>query len=214
MKNLTRTIVVLSFTASALLIAACSLPGRPASTPTQTFVLQGNPVWQPPPGQVVKPCLSLRVSLPESAPGLNTVRMAYTTEPNRLDYYAWHEWVATPARMIAVIMETRLDKTGMFGAVVSGSSDINTDLRLDSEILSLQQDFSKAGSSVSLAIKVKLVDVVDRSLLASKTFSYRLPASGENAEAGVLAANQAAENFLGELAEVLSASIHPIDCPR
>ena len=198
--------------ASVLLIASCSLPGPSQRPAKQTYVLQGGPVSQPSEAMTSKPCASLRVSLPGSAPGINTVRMAYTTEPNRLDYFAYNEWVATPARMIASMMESRLDALGLFSAVVLGSSDIKTDFRLDSEVQALQQDFTKGTSTVTLSIKVALVEVANRSLLNSKTFSYREPADGENAEAGVAAANRAAEHFLVDLTAFLSASINPAFC--
>jgi cholesterol transport system auxiliary component len=207
-----RNILVLLVAASVLLITACSLPGPSARPAKQTFMLQGGPVSQHPEARISKPCVSLRVNLPGSAPGVNTVRMAYTTEPNRLDYFAYHEWVATPARMIASMMESRLDGLGLFSAVVLGSSDIKTDFRLDSEVQSLQQDFVKGSSTVNLTIKVTLIKVASRSLLNSKTFSYREPADGENAEAGVAAANRAAEHFLVDLTTFISESINPAFC--
>lgn len=198
--------------ASVLLIASCSLPGLSQRPAKQTYVLQGGAVSQPSEAMTSKPCASLRVSLPGSAPGINTVRMAYTTEPNRLDYFAYNEWVATPARMIASMMEFRLDALGLFSAVVLGSSDIKTDFRLDSEVQSLQQDFTNETSTAVLTIKVTLINVANRSLLNSKTFSYREPADGENAEAGVAAANRAAEHFLLDLTAFLSESVNPAFC--
>lgn len=138
--------------------------------------------------------------------------MAYTTEPPRLDFFAYHEWVDTPARMTAAMMEARLDSSALLGVIVSGSSDIRTDLRLDSEIKSLQQDFSGVSSTLHLAIKASLVDVSSRSLLGSKTFSYEEVVNGENAEAGVAAANRAADRFLADLTTFVAESIARFDC--
>lgn len=215
MKSLSRNSLFLFIAVSVMLTAACSLPGASKSTEKQAFVLRGEPFAPPPAAVTSRPCLSLRVSLPESAPGINTVRMAYSSEPNQLDYYAYNEWVATPARMLASLVETRLDASGLFRAVISGSSDIRTDLRMDWEVLSLQQDFSNGSSSVSLSVKVNVIDVAQRFLLESKTFSYRVPGAGENAEAGVGAANHAAEQFLGDLIRTLSATIKAVEClPR
>ena len=214
MNTQSRYILVLLVAASVLLIAACSLPGPSKRPAMQTYLLQGGPVSQPAEVMTPRPCVSLRVGLPGSAPGINTARMAYTTEPNRLDYFAYHEWVATPARMISSMMESRLDTLGLFSAVILGSSDIKTDFRLDSEVQALQQDFAKGTSTVVLIIKVTLIDVANRSLLNSQTFSYREPAKGENAEAGVAAANRAAEHFLVDLTAFLSESIGPLECAR
>lgn len=214
MNSLARNSVIFSVTLITLLITACGLPGSSKATVKQAYVLQGAQPSSIPDGLVPKPCLSLRVSQPESAPGFNTVRMAYRIEPNRMDYFAYHEWVATPARMMASLIETRLDESGLFGAIVAGSSDIRTDLRLDSEVLSLQQEFEDGTSNVTLAVKVNLVKVSNRSLINSRTFSYRVAADEQNAEAGVVAANLATERFLDDLARFVSSAVKPMECPR
>jgi ABC-type uncharacterized transport system auxiliary subunit len=138
--------------------------------------------------------------------------MAYSTEPNRLDYFAYHEWIAPPAKMIASSMESRLQAAGLFSVVLVDSPDIRTDLRLDSEAQVLQQDFTGDGSTLNFTTRVNLVEVETRTLLGSETFSYREPA-GENAEAGVLAANRAANLFLDDLTAFLAAAIEKIECP-
>ena len=139
--------------------------------------------------------------------------MAYTTQAQRLDYFAYHEWVDVPARMIAAMMETRLDASGMLGAVLNGSSDIRTDLRLDSEVKSLRQDFNGSGSTLVFEIKVSMVDVSSRSLLKTETFSYKEAASSADPEAGVAAANRAANQFLAEMTALVADAIARFDCP-
>jgi cholesterol transport system auxiliary component len=207
------------------LIAACGLmllamtsgcgglPGKSQSSPHHTYLLQGSATPQPAVVSGASRCLSLRVSVPAAAPGYGTARMAYTREPQRLDYFAFHEWVDAPARMIGAAIGTRLDASGLLGSVVTGSSDVRTDLRLDSELQRLQQDFGAADSSVGLSIKVSLVDVLNRQLLNSKTFSYVERADGGNPEAGVAAANRAVDRFLAELTGFVAGSIAKLECP-
>ena len=203
----------LIFTIAALAaLTACSLPGPAQQPAKQFFVLQDQGVSNPAPGPVSNPCFSLRITTPASAAGLNTTRMAYSTEPNRLDYFAYHEWIAPPAKMIASSMELRLQAAGLFSVVLVDSPDIRTDLRLNSEMQVLQQDFTGNGDTLNLSIRVNLVEVATRTLLGSETFSYREPA-GENAEAGVLAANRAANLFLDDLTAFLAAAIEKIECP-
>ena len=196
-----------------LFAAACSLPGKPQTQARQTYLLQGNASAAAATGAASKPCLSLRVSTPVSAPGFGTARMAYSTQPQRLDYFAFHEWVDTPARMLAAMMENRLDASGLVGAVLTGSADVATDLRLDSELKRLQQDFNGADSMLTLEIKLSLVDVTGRRLLDAKTFSYTENASADP-QAGVAAANRAAERFLADMTEFLMQSISHLSCPR
>jgi cholesterol transport system auxiliary component len=201
------------FIAAALIsITTCSMPGRSQQTAKQFFVLQDQGVSIPVPGPVSKPCFSLRITTPGSAAGLNTARMAYSTEPNRLDYFAYHEWIAPPAKMIASLMESRLQAAGLLRAVMVGSPDVRTDLRLDSEIQVFQQDFTADGDHLNLAIRVNLVGVEARTLLGSETFNYHEPAGG-NAEAGVEAANRAVDRFLDDLTGFLDSSIKKMACP-
>jgi ABC-type uncharacterized transport system auxiliary subunit len=138
--------------------------------------------------------------------------MAYTTQPPRLDYFAYHEWADLPARMFAAMIETRLDASTLLGTVVTGSSDVRTDLRLDSELKSLRQDFTGDHSTLALAIKVSLVDVSRRSLLHTKTFSYREASDGSGPDTGARAANRAADRFLAELMVFVADSIAGFDC--
>ncbi len=138
--------------------------------------------------------------------------MAYSTEPNRLDYFAYHEWIAPPAKMIASLMESRLQASGLFSAVLAGSPDVRTDLRLDSELQVLQQDFTGDESTLNFTIRVNLVEVQSRTLLGSETFDYQEPAGG-NAEAGVVAANRAVDRYLDELTGFLDASVKNLECP-
>lgn len=193
-------------------MAACSITGSSHRTAKQMFVLQGIPATTGHPAAADRSGCSLRISTPASGGGLNTTRMVYSTEPNRLDYFSYHEWVAPPAKMIASLMETRLDAEGLFHFVISGAPDITTDLRLDSHLQTLQQDFRADVSSVNLSLKVSLVEVRSRNLIDSKGFSYRKTAKSADPEAGVAAANLAVEQFVVELSEFLETSITKATC--
>lgn len=197
----------------AWLLSACSLFGQSQKSPKKTYLLQDQPGHTAPaPASQLKPCVTLRVSPPGSAPGFRSTSMAYITEPPRLDYFAYHEWAGTPADMIGTLIQSRLEAAGTVGAVVTGSTDIYAEVRLDSEVLQLVQKFEAGSSSLLLAIRVRLINVSDRSLLASRTFRYVEPAAGENPVAGVEAANRAVDHFLDDLAGFLQQSIAPIDC--
>jgi len=201
-------IVVIMALASLL---SCSMPGSSAKTPKRFYTLQSTGI-QPPAATPAKPCFSLRIEIPAAAPGLNTSRMAYSRESHRLEYFAYHEWVSPPSRMIASAMEKDLEDSGLFTVVLTGSPDIRTDWRLDSDLQILQQDFSSGESFVRLAIRINLVDLSDRVLMASKTFSYVESAEGQNAEAGAAAANRAVRTFLQDLTVFLDESIRKTSC--
>jgi cholesterol transport system auxiliary component len=211
--NMKRAFVLLYAIVVLLVVAGCSLPGKPDSRAKQSYLLQaatGSPHVD---SVAARPCLSLRVSTPASAPGFDTRNMVYVTEPPRLDYFAYNQWVDTPARMLAAAMEAGLDASGVVGSVVSGSSDLRTDYRLDAELLKLQQDFSGNSSSVALQVKLKLIRVSDRSLLDSKTFSYTETADAATPRAGVEAANRAVDRFVADLVGFTAGALAPVSCP-
>jgi len=199
-----------------LLISACALPlpGSKSSKTPQTYFLQDESGGSPVPAAEVRSCVTLRIGSPGSAPGFTSESMAYVQQAERMDYFAYHKWVDTPARMLAILMEKRLDSSGLLGAVVSGSPDIRAGLKLDSTVIRLQQDFTGTGSAVELSVKVKLMDSRDRSLLGSRTFSYTEQANAENPEAGVAAANRAVQQFLSDLVVFVAQSIAPITCDQ
>jgi cholesterol transport system auxiliary component len=154
----------------------------------------------------------LRISAPVSAAGLNTARMVYSTEPKRLDYFAYHEWAAPPAKMLASLLEKQLDASGMFNFVVTNAPDIRADLRLDSNLLILQQNFKNASSNVQLAVKVSLSEPGTRTLVASQFFSYEDTAESADAESGVDAANRAVGQFVIDLEKFIQGALVKAKC--
>lgn len=200
-----------------LLMAGCSLsgglPGASQTAARRAYLLQGGGISPAADVAAARRCLSLRVGATASAPGYGTTRMVYSTQPPRLDYFAYHEWADLPARMFAAMIETRLDASSLLGTVVTGSSDVRTDLRLDSELKSLRQDFTGDDSSIALEIKVSLVDVSRRSFLQTKTFSFTEAIDGAGPDAGARAANRAAHRFLAELTVFVADAIAGLACP-
>lgn len=203
---------ILLLIALALCTGGCSLPGKPSAAARQTYLLHDNGAPVAAADTQARQCLSLRVGAPASAPGYGTIRMVYVEQPPRLDYFAYHEWADTPARMIQAVMESRLTTSGLFGVVVSGSTDVRTALRLDAELQKMHQDFTGAASSVVFAIKVGLVEMSSRSLLASRTFTYTESAAGADPASGAQAADRAVQQFLADLTAFVAEAISAHDC--
>lgn len=192
--------------------AACSIRGTAQTPQKEIFVLRADP-----PGNVVSAAMkpsgcSLRIGTPVPAVGLNTARMAYSTEPKRLEYFAYHEWAAPPAKMLESLIERQLDASGMFRFVVTNLPDIRADLRLDSNLQTLQQNFDNGSSGVQLVVKVTLAEPETRTLVASETFGYEEIAAGADAESGVDAANRAAGQFLIDLQRFIGKSMDKTNC--
>ena len=140
--------------------------------------------------------------------------MAYVEAPNRIDYFAYHEWADTPARMMLSLLERRLDASGLFRAVMTTSGAVIPDLRLDTKIFTLQQVFDSTGSRAEIRAKIMLYDIEASELLLAKTFELSEPADASNPEAGVAAANRAVERLLSELIDTIQDKLEDIPCTR
>lgn len=200
--------------AMGTLLTGCTFPGQKSSKPTAIYVLEGEPTSESTSGTSISPCLTLSVAIPRSAPGFATSRIAYVEKPYRIDYFAYHEWADTPARMLQSALEQRLEASGMFRAVVTASVPVQADLRLETDLLRLQQEFMSPQSQVHLEVRFSLHDVTAHRLLFSETFSLQEPAEHKNPYAGVLAANRAVEQLLAALLNKIEEPVRQKGCTQ
>ena len=143
---------------------------------------------------------TLVVETPRAAAGYDTRNIAYTRRAHEVEYYALHQWVDTPAHMLAPLMVRALQQGGAFRAVVQAPSAASGELRLETELLQLQQDYTQTPSRVSLQMRAVLVDSATRRVLATKEFNINAVAASEDPYAGAAAANVALRQLLAELA--------------
>ncbi len=198
-----------------LLVAACALPGQKPSKPTVVYLLEADAASTRATGVSEPPCLTLSIAMPRSAPGFATSRIAYVEQPYRIDYFAYHEWADTPARMLQSVLQQTLEASRMFRAVVAGSMlGIQPDLRLETDLIRLQQEFLSSESQVQLDVGFSLHDVAAHRLLFSESFSLREPASENNPYAGVVAANRAVGRSLDALLEAVEDAVRQVGCTK
>ena len=143
---------------------------------------------------------TLIVNPPHAAAGFDSRHIMYVRETHKLEYFAHSEWVDPPARMLAPLLVAAIDKTGAFRAVVQAPSVAAGDLRLDTEVIRLQQEFENPPSRVRFTLRAYLVENKTRRVLAWREFEVAVPAASENPYAGVVAANRAVQTVLEDLA--------------
>jgi len=195
-------------TACAAALAFLALAGgcsalRPAATPSPTgFHSIDASAWPPvaPHKPTVAPTLTLLVGNPRSSAGFDSQRMIYTRRAHTLEYFAHNEWVDTPARMLAPLLVAAVAESGAFRAVARMPSTADGALRLDTEVLVLQQEFLTQPSRVRFALRAELVADERRAVIASRVFEAEVAASADAPYAGVVAANQAVRDVLVRLA--------------
>src|SRR5580698_3004213 len=59
---------------------------------------------------------SILVSPPSSVSWLNTTQMAYQSKPYQIDYFALHQWAATPSDMLHSVIVQSFQASGKFKA--------------------------------------------------------------------------------------------------
>ncbi len=165
---------------------------------------------------------TLLVSIPKAAPGFDTPAMLYTCKNStnseckgneyELRAYRNSQWVDTPARMFLPLLVLHIEATGEFGAVLSAATTpVVCELRLDTEIIRLQQVFDTEPSQVHLVLRAQLLDMVNRQVLATEVFNIIEDARPQNAEGSVWATNQAVIRLLEELKTFLVKKVKLLD---
>jgi len=177
-------------------LAGCMLPQNNAPPP-QTYLL-GEQAFPPAPARPPSGRILL-INVSKGTPGFDSRRIAYTREPPKLDYYNDSVWSDTPAKMLLPALVRAFESTGAFKAVVSLPSPVLADLRMDVDLIRLQQEFMTQPSQVRLTLRSTVVDMKNRQVLGAQIFEAVEPAPSENAFGGVQAANAAMQKVLGEM---------------
>jgi cholesterol transport system auxiliary component len=194
--------LLLAAAASAALAAGCGAFKPAVSEQSHAYSLAGERSAATPPRPAppsAAALLTLTVSPPHAAAGFDSPRMMYTRRPGELEYFAHNEWVDTPARMLAPLIVAAIEDGGAFRAVVRMPSSAAGDLRLDTEILRLQQDFLVVPSQVRFTLRAHLVESATRRIVATREFEAQIPADSENPQGGAAAANRAVHTVLVQL---------------
>lgn len=189
-------------------LTGCSSLLPAAEPPPAHYTLQGVPSRQPSARQERTPAPPstpsaapmLVVNVPRAAAGFDSARIIYTRQPQRLEYFARSEWVDTPARMLAPLIVTAAAERGAFRAVVQAPSTAVGDLRLDTIVLRLQQEFGATPSRVRFTLRAQLIDDKTHRVMASRDFEGLASAASEDPVGGVAAAQLAVQAVLVDLA--------------
>lgn len=146
------------------------------------------------------PAPTLVINPPRAASGFDSPRIIYLRQAHQLEYFAHNQWIDTPARMLAPLLVAAIEPTGRFDAVLLSTTGASGDLRLDTEILTLQQDFSSSPSEVQFTLRAYLIDSTTRRVLTRRDLMATVAARSDDPYGGVLAANAAVHAVLLQLA--------------
>jgi cholesterol transport system auxiliary component len=201
----------LAMLALSVLFGGCTGLQPESAAPPSLHVLDARPTTVM---ATEKRDLVLEVSATRAWPGFDTPQMAYVKRPHELDYYASNRWADAPARMVGPLIARALEQSGGFRAIVQPPAVAPADLRLVSELIRLQQNFETRPSHIEFVLRVQLVDVRGKRVLATKTLEATETAASDDAYGGVAAANRALAGVLAEVAGFCIAESGKPGTPR
>jgi len=149
----------------------------------------------------------LLVNPPRALAGFDTSQMVYLRRPHEVSYYAANQWVDTPGRMLSSLLVQAMRSTGLWRAVVQAPSAVRADYLLDCDNLVLEQQFFSQPSRVRLALRAQIVETKNHAILGTRYFEIFEAATSDDAYGGVVAANRATAQLLGEMADWLKTII-------
>ena len=188
---------------NTLLLAACSVLQPVKSEPPATYALEAQFAAQ----TTNKGERVLQVSMPQARSGYESSRMVYLKKPHELEYFANNQWVDSPARMLAPLLQQAIESSGQYKAVITSRSAVLADLRLDTEIVRLQQEFLSKPSQLHLTLRVQLIDLQKKSILAQREIDVVEAATSDDPYGGVVAANRALQKVLPQIAEFAGQAV-------
>lgn len=179
-------------------LSACAGLGSSATDEVSIYYIDAQPaaVRRAAPVQA-----ALVVEVPRAWPGFETSRMVYVRQPYELEYFSKSRWADAPARMLLPLLVRTLEQSGVFAAVVHGPVAMAGTLRLDTELVRMQQEFAEGRSQVRVTLRARLIDAKERRVIGAREFDEVEPAAAGNAYAGVAALNRALERMLLRLVE-------------
>ncbi len=211
-----RTFIGIAATLGMTLAGGCAALFPKEAVPPAIYVLDGGPnTLDANASAAAVTAPALVVNPTRAAPGFDSQHIVYVRAAHQLEDFAHNEWADTPARMLTPLIVSAIERTGRFRAAGASTSGIAADLRLDTEVLRLQQDFSETPSRVRLTLRATLSDNATRQVISWQTFDETVPAASDDPYGGVVAANLAAQQVLAKLARYCAAvaASHPLPAP-
>ena len=187
------------------LLAGCASGLLPKPQAEPTLFLLDDAAWAQPTGGAVTPTYgsprTLVVDPPRAAAGFDGRNIAYVRRAHELEYFAQSQWVDTPSHMLAPLMVRALQRSGAFTAVLQSPSAAVGALRLETELVRLQQDFTQTPSQVRLTLRAVLVETATRRVISWRELETRTVAAKDDAYGGAVAANRAVQTLMVELVD-------------
>lgn len=144
---------------------------------------------------------TLLVVKTQAVGGYQTSEMLYVDKPFELMPFAHNAWIDPPANMLFPLLLQSLTSANYFHAIDATPYAKETTYRLDTLILSLQQNFLTKPSTVQMAVKAVLSRSSDNQVIDSIIVKTQKPCREDTPYGGVVAANEATKTITATITD-------------
>lgn len=180
-----------------LILSGCSLL-QPVNMPTIHTYQLGKVTELP--STHNKTSLVLLVAKPIANEAYQTQDMQYSEQNYQIQTFAKNQWAAPPASMLLPQMVSQIRNKHYFRAVVPPPYPGRSDLVLTTQLHQFQQYFSDDSSYFQVTLTATLIRSATAKAIAQQRFSVIAYAPEPTPYGGVLAANEATQKVLQQLA--------------
>ncbi len=188
-----KDLLIFSFIVLAF-FAACSVSLGPEAEDKKYYVLESDHAGLVKFGQPLEQ--NLRVRETEAGRFVNSQRIIFSKNDRSRGYYQFAYWVDPPPKRIGMLLESYLERVGIFSAVFRESSGVPADFELRTEILDFRHHIASSPGEVVVSINAELVSLVDREIVAKKNFTVSKDVADFNAEGAIEAFSLASNEVL------------------
>jgi ABC-type uncharacterized transport system auxiliary subunit len=183
----------------SLFQAGCGpILGQPE--PERIFYVLEVPACKPAEAGVASTLPELLVADPLASTLVNSQRILFGRNDGTRGSYQLAAWTEPPPRRFALLMIDRLGCSGLFSAVTRKSTLTGARFLLNSEIIDLYHDISVTPGEARVAVRMELVDLVGRKIVADRTFERKVPVASFDANGAIDAMRDATARVLDDTA--------------
>jgi len=143
----------------------------------------------------------LLIDVPQAPAGIDTTRIALSSSPLSLDYYADSEWTDRVPALVQTALLASFENSKAITAIGRESTGLRPDFVLESEIRHFEaiDDEKGAPPMAWVAVIARLVAMPQRKIIAQTAFEQRVAAAANNVPAVVAAFNAATDAVIRDI---------------
>lgn len=163
--------------AVALLLGGCKSLLPQGAPPAKTFTLNAPSIQSHAANRTLP---SVKILLPQAAPGLETERVALRTGNNRIEYYQDIRWADVSNALIQSLLVESFDNSGKFQSVSNDLLDIESHYNVLVEMRDFQIEHKNDKPYANIRFVTKLIRNSPKAVVLTRTYSAQEFAEGSD----------------------------------